>query len=127
MSQLNKIQEESMTLAEMERDLHIIETQLVNASGETRELRLKKKLELKNRIDLIKNAKPEDIIVIDDNISIVDNTAILRTVKAPRTANEILAERVEHKFTSSLYRETVVVNNPIHPMQNVFLGLSVCY
>jgi hypothetical protein len=136
MTTIDQLLNEPVTEQEIKSALHTINTLLGNSTGEQRELRLKKKKELQGQLDIIQNPKPEDIIVIDmeeisprtiemDTYDIRDLE--IKAVKAPRTANEILAERDEHKFISSLYRESSDVNISAHPMESIFIGLAGCY
>jgi hypothetical protein len=136
MTTIDQLLNEPVTEQEIKSALHTINTLLGNSTGEQRELRLKKKKELQDQLDIIQNPKPEDIIVIDmeeisprtiemDTYDI--STLEIKAVKAPRTANEILAERAEHKFVSSIYRESSDVNISAHPMESIVIGLAGCY
>ena len=131
---LDKIMNEAATRQELENKLSILNTLLPNSDGRIKLLRLKEKEQIELQLALFENVAPEDEIIVDvedefhrtferDTYDIRDIEII--TVRPPRTANEILADR--HKFSSSLYQDQIECNSSQNPMEGIVLGLAGTY
>ena len=131
---LDKIMNEPATRQELENKLSIINTLLPNSEGKVKQLRLAEKEQLEIKLALFDNVGPEDEIIVnveDESTRTIEMDTFdirdfeINTVRPPRTANEILANR--HKFTSSLYLEKTEANQSQNPMEGIFLGLAGTY
>ena len=132
--QLDKIMNEPTTRQELENKLHTINTLLPNSEGKIKQLRLAEKEQLELQLAIFDNVGPEDEIIVnveDESTRTIEMDTLdirdleINTVRPPRTANEILADR--HKFTSSLYRDQTEANQSQNPMEGIFLGLAGTY
>lgn len=115
--ELEKIMNEPATRQELENKLSIINTLLPNSEGFLKALRLHEKEKLEIQLALFDNVAPEDEIIVnvedESPITIEMDTYDIRdleinTVRPPRTANEILA-------------------NKQNPKQGIVLGLAGTY
>lgn len=138
MENLNKLMHQPMTRAEIENEIAILNTHIPNSEGKLKEERELKRNELEKQLALFTNVSDDDIVeVVDtsshrtferDTFDVGDMDIV--SVKPPRTANEILAERKAKSplFTSSLYREKLEVDSePAHPMQAAIFGIKGIY
>ena len=132
--QLDKIMNEPATRAELENQLSILNTLLPISEGRVKQLRLAEKEQLEIKLALFDNVAPEDEIIVnveDESTRTIEMDTLdirdleINTVRPPRTANEILADR--HKFTSSLYRDQTEANQSQNPMEGIFLLLAGTY
>ena len=132
--QLDKIMNEPATRAELENQLSILNTLLPISEGKIKELRIAVKENIELLLALFDNVAPEDEIIFhieDESPRTIEMDTLdirdleINTVRPPRTANEILADR--HKFTSSLYRDQTEANQSQNPMEGIFLGLAGTY
>lgn len=138
MENLNDLMQQPMTRAEIENEIAILNTHIPNSEGKLKEDREAKRNELEKQLALFTNVSKDDIVEVVDtsshrtferdtfDVSHID----IVSVKPPRTANEILADRKAKGplFTSSLYREKLEVNGePAHPMQVALFGVKGIY
>ena len=132
--ELDKIMNEPATRAELENQLSILNTLLPISEGKIKELRIAVKENIELLLALFDNVAPEDEIIFhieDESPRTIEMDTLdirdleINTVRPPRTANEILADR--HKFTSSLYRDQTEANQSQNPMEGIFLGLAGTY
>ena len=138
MQNLNELMQQPMTRAEIENEISILNTHIPNSEGKLKAEREAKRNELEKQLALFTNVSEDDIVeVVDtsshrtferDTFDIGDIDVV--SVKPPRTANEILAERNAKSpvFTSSLYREKLEVDSEsAHPMQAALFGIQGIY
>ncbi len=140
MKNLNDLMLEPMTRTEIENEIAILNTHIPNSEGKLKEEREAKRDALKKQLDLFINVSHNDIVEVVDTDShrsferdTFDISEIeIVSVKPPRTANEILADR--HRFSSSLY--AVFVDRSInrdsqnadqHPMEAALFGINGVY